>query len=210
MNLVKGIVILVINILISFWLVVLGPTISVGKFTSELTSIMLDIELNNEVKNNFFRKTLILGSKPFISSERKMIENDINNMIYYYTGSDQISSKEFKDIWNDKSIDSYLNKNDELLAILRKGGQIQRKPGIIAGLKNAFYVVFLPLATLVSKIISNNDNISFWTSLLLSWKLTFSLFFMSGSIFYYIFYFFSYIFALGLFWAPIGILKENY
>ena len=163
----------------------LGPTISTSKFSSQYVNTILD-----SVGDNKLAKTVTKGIMSFdsgIKQEEKGIEDSLNFELATYGKSNY---KGFL-----KDAEDILTKNT-LLYNLQWEGKVDIKPGFLSGIKNGFYVVFYPMSRGVDGI---------WAG----FKFTLSLFFMKASILYYIAYIFSYMFALCLFWAPIGVFMTK-
>lgn len=163
----------------------LGPTISTSKFSSQYVNAIVDTIGENELAKIMTKGLVTFNSG--VEEEKKEIEEYLNFELVQYGKSNY---KGFL-----KDAENILTKNT-LLYNLQWEGKVGIKPGFLSGIKNGFYVVFYPMSRGVDGI---------WAG----FKFTFSLFFMKASILYYIAYIFSYMFALCLFWAPIGVFMTK-
>ena len=163
----------------------LGPTISTSKFSSQYVNAIVDTIGENELGKIMTKGLVTFNSG--VKQEKKEIEEYLNFELATYGKSNY---KGFL-----KDAEDILTKNT-LLYNLQWEGKVDIKPGFLSGIKNGFYVVFYPMSRGVDGI---------WAG----FKFTLSLFFMKASILYYIAYIFSYMFALCLFWAPIGVFMTK-
>lgn len=177
---------LLFNLFLGAWIVnYLGPTLSIGKFSSYAINAIGESFSTDLLSSLSIKKTLLFD--PRAESNRIELENALEKRIEY-TG--ESGFREF--LIQEKSI----LKEHTIVYELLYSGEVEKKPGLISGIKNGFYVVYYPLLRGPKGI---------WIGL----KESIGLFFMKASIFYYIAYVFSYIFALCLFWAPIGVFMTK-
>ncbi|MGL5593235.1 hypothetical protein [Cetobacterium sp.] len=163
----------------------LGPTISTSKFSSQYVNAIVDTIGENELAKIMTKGLVTFNSG--VEEEKKEIEEYLNFELVQYGKSNY---KGFL-----KDAENILTKNT-LLYNLQWEGTVDIKPGFLSGIKNGFYVVFYPMSRGIDGI---------WAG----FKFTLSLFFMKASVLYYIAYIFSYMFALCLFWAPIGVFMTK-
>ena len=163
----------------------LGPTISTSKFSSQYVNAIVDTIGENELAKIMTKGLVTFNSG--VEEEKKEIEEYLNFELAQYGKSNY---KGFL-----KDAENILTKNT-LLYNLQWEGKVDIKPGFLSGIKNGFYVVFYPMSRGIDGI---------WAG----FKFTLSLFFMKASVLYYIAYIFSYMFALCLFWAPIGVFMTK-
>lgn len=163
----------------------LGPTISTSKFSSQYVNAIVDTIGENELAKIMTKGLVTFNSG--VEEEKKEIEEYLNFELVQYGKSNY---KVFL-----KDAENILTKNT-LLYNLQWEGKVDIKPGFLSGIKNGFYVVFYPMSRGIDGI---------WAG----FKFTLSLFFMKASVLYYIAYIFSYMFALCLFWAPIGVFMTK-